>query len=158
MGSPTVSGWQRFGVVLTDNLLMVVAFLPGFLTGIATGFGATGWPGWAAPTLVVLGVLMGVGVLVLNGGVLAGRGRSIGMHWLSVSLVDEFDRRAVGTARALVRSILCLAFNRVGAERSFAERQTGTVLLRGDLVDLKEGLRAARREPPSRSLPSMYRD
>lgn len=133
----SASMWQRFGVVLIDNSLSVVAFLPGFLTGVATGFGATGWPSWMSPTLIILGVAMGVGALVANGGVLAGRGRSVGMMICDVCLVDVTGHHPVGTGRAVNRALLSLFTRRVGDEQTFAELSTRTVLMSGHPNDLR---------------------
>lgn len=147
-----VSGWTRFGVILVDNVLVLAGFLPGFLTGVATGVGATGRPVWLSPVLIVLGVVMGAGVLIGNGGVLAGRGRSLGMSCFDVSLVDESGGHPVGTGTALNRSLISLVFNRVSDEPAYAERHTHSVLVRGYHEDARPV-----RGPSSSSVPDRYR-
>ena len=131
MSAPTVSAWTRYAVVLIDGLIVLVAFLAPFLTGVATLAGATGGPDWLGVVLVLLGPALGVGALIGNGGVLAGRGQSLAMMMLDVSLVDAHGGHPVGTSRAFARALLSLVVVRLSDGPSYAENQAHAMLVPG---------------------------
>ena len=131
VSAPTVSAGTRYAVVLIDGLAVLVPFLASLLPGVATLAGATGGPDWLGVVLALLGPALGAGVLIGNGGVLAGRGQSLAMAMLDVSLVDAHGGHPVGTSRAFTHALLSLVIVRLSDGPSYAENQAHAMLVPG---------------------------
>lgn len=120
--------WQRFLAVTIDNPAWAV---PGVALVVA-GWGNLAFrdsmPPAAAAALMALGALTAVAVVAVNGGVLAGRGQSLGMAMTGLALVDVHRRVPVGTSRAFAYSLRNIA-RRTGNEPSPGERHAGAVLV-----------------------------
>ena len=127
-GHAAVGLWRRFVTVTLDNLVWAVPSVLVLVLGQATLFGATPLPPGAGSAFLVGAVLVALTILRVNGGVLAGRGQSLGMRATGLVLVDVHRNEPVGTSRAFGYSLRNVA-RRVGAEPSPGESHAHAALV-----------------------------